>query len=290
MQVRRLSYAGGAEVTGFDLRAALDAGTVAAIRAAWLEHLVLVFPQQALTPQEHIWFSRYFGELERHPLKNLRGSAHPEILELTNRVVDGKPSETAEVGRIWHTDGSSTIRPPTGSLLYCRAIPQVGGDTWFANMYLAYDALSEGMKRLIGGLEVVQDLGYFYRKTGGGTRDPNKIAEDVKDNPPVVQPLVRTHPETGKKALYVNESLIREIHGMTPQESAGILQYLHRHATRPEFTYRHGWRVGDLVMWDNRCTQHLAPRDYDPKQIRHMCRTTLIGEPHGRYLDGAAPA
>jgi taurine dioxygenase len=291
MQVRKLAYALGAEITGVDLREDLDAGTIAAIRGAWLEHLVLAFPGQELTTEQHIRFSRCFGELELHALKNLQGKEHPEILEITNRIVDGKRSETAEVGRQWHTDGSATMRPSLGSLLYCRAMPEAGGNTWFASLYAAYDALSDTMKGVLEPLESVQDLGYFYGNRGIGARDAGKVSVDIGDNPAVVQPLVTVHPETGRKALFVNESLIRQIHGMSREESAGLLQYLHRHAVRPEFTYRHYWRVGDLIMWDNRCTQHLAPRDYDPDQVRNMCRTTLKGHPQGRYLhDAAAPS
>lgn len=291
MKIRKLAFALGAEITGIDLRAPLDATTVTELRKAWLQHLVLVFPDQQLTPEEHIRFSRCFGELELHALKNLQGTTHPEILEITNRVVDGKRSETAEVGRTWHSDGSATLRPPTGSLLYCRAMPEAGGNTWFASMYAAYDALSDRMKQIVDRLETVQDLGYFNGSRGIGTRDPCKVNEDIGDNPAVVQPLVTVHPESGRRALFVNQSLTREIYGMTPAESAGLLNYLYAHATRPEFTYRHYWRVGDLVMWDNRCTQHLAPRDYDPDEVRHMCRTTLKGHPQGRYLrDIPAPA
>lgn len=291
MQVRRLAYALGAEVTGVDLRQAPERPLIEALRAAWLEHLVLVIPGQDLTAEDQIRFSRCFGELELHALKNLQGTAHPEILEVSNRIVDGKRSETAEVGRQWHSDGSATTRPSLGSLLYCRAIPDAGGSTWFASMYAAYDALSDGMKQMLDRLETVQELGYFYGSRGLGARDARKVAEDVKDNPPVVQPLVTAHPETGRKALFLNQSLTREIFGMTQAESAGILQYLYGHAVRPEFTFRHYWRVGDLVMWDNRCTQHLAPRDYEPDQVRHMCRTTLKGHPQGRYLrDAEVPA
>jgi taurine dioxygenase len=288
MKIRKLAHALGAEITGLDLRTPLDERTVADVRAAWLAHLVLVFPEQQLSAEEHIRFSRYFGELELHALKNLQGTAHPEILEITNRVVDGKRSETAEVGRTWHSDGSATLRPPTGSLLYCRAMPEAGGNTWFASTYAAHEGLSDTLKKIVDGLETVQDLGYFYGQRGIGTRNPAKVDEDIGDNPAVVQPLVTVHPETGRRALFLNESLVREIHGMTPAESKGLLDYLHRHATRPEYTYRHYWRIGDLVMWDNRCTQHLAPRDYSHDEVRHMCRTTLMGAPQGRLLQPSA--
>ncbi len=287
MQVRKLAYAGGAEITGIDLKKDLPAALIEQLRAAWYEHLVLVFPAQDLTPDEHIRFSRYFGELEMHPVKNFQGGQYPEIFEVTNRVIDGKPSETGEVGRQWHSDGAYTVRPPTGSLLFCRAMPEVGGNTWFTNMYMAYERLSDKMKSLVEQLEVLNDLGYLYQRVGVGMRDAGKVQDDLKRTPPVIQPMVRIHPETGRKALYLNESVTYQIHGMTREESAPLLEYLFRYSVRPEFTYRHYWRLHDLVFWDNRAVMHLAPKDYDAAQVRQMCRTTLTGAPHGRYLDVA---
>ena len=243
MQVRKLAYAGGAEVTGIDLKQELPPALVDQIRTAWLENLVLVFPGQSLTPEDHIRFSGYFGELEKHPVKNFQGGQYPEIFEVTNRVIDGKPSETGEVGRMWHSDGAYTVKPPTGSLLFCRALPEVGGNTWFANMYLAYDRLSDKMKALVGQLETLNNLGYLYRRVGVGMRDALKVANDLTRTPPVIQPMVRVHPETGCKALYLNESVTYQIDGMSREESAPLLEYLFRHSVRPEFTYRHYWRL-----------------------------------------------
>ncbi len=281
MRLRKLSYAGGAEITGVDLGKDLPQVVLDDIRSAWLEHLVLVFPEQEFTIEQHIRFSRQFGELEEHPLKNLQGTNYPEIFEITNEPVDGKPSETGEIGRQWHSDGAYTTRPPTGSLLHCRALPDVGGNTWFANMYMAYETLSPKLQELLAGLEVVNDVNLYYRR-GNGSRSQGKVEEDSKANPPVIQPMVRTHPETGRKALFVSEAVGVRIHGMTEEESAPLLQFLFRHSTRPEFTYRHYWRRFDLVFWDNRCLQHLAPKDFDFSQVRHMCRTTLTGTPCGR--------
>jgi len=286
LAIQRLAYGLGAAVTGIDISQPLGTDVVAEIQAAWMEHLVLVFPGQHLDMAQHIAFSRHFGELELHPEKHYRHPQYPEIFEITNRSVNGKRSETAEVGRSWHSDGAFTLRPPTGSLLYCREIPEYGGDTWFANMYLAYDRLSDTMKRVIDGLEVVNDLAHYMDVKN---RDPGKTADHLRDNPPVVQPLVRVHPVTGRKALYLNETVTRQIHGMTPAESEGLLRFLFAHQVRPEFTYRHRWQRNDLVMWDNRCTMHLAPKDYDHSQLRLMCRTTLIGAPLG-YLHGQASA
>ena len=287
MQIRKLVYAGGAEITGLDLSKELPASVIAEIRAAWLEYVILVFPGQNFTPEQHIRFSRYFGELEEHPVKNFQGSEYPEIFEVTNRMINGKPSETGEIGRKWHSDGAYTVRPPTGSFLHCRALPEAGGNTWFANMYMAYDRLSEKMKSIVDQLEVMNDLGDLYRRVGPGMRDPGKVADDLKATPPVIQPMVRVHAETGRRALYLNEAVTYGIVGMTREESQPLLEFLFRHSVRPEFTYRHYWRLHDLVFWDNRCAMHLAPKDYDAGQIRQMCRTTLTGAPHGRYLEAA---
>jgi taurine dioxygenase len=282
LNVRPVTYALGAEITGVDASKPLAEDVVQQIRQAWFEHLVLVFPNQRITMAQHIEFTRYFGELQLHPLMHARHSLHPEIFEITNRVVDGKPSETADIARRWHSDGAFTVRPPTGSLLHCRACPDVGGDTWFSNMYMAYDRLSGAMQKLVDQLEVVNDVRGADLLTRG--RTAKKVGEELDANPPVVQPMVRIHKETGRKALYLNETVTQSIYGMTYEESEGLLKYLFRHSVRPEFTYRHAWRVHDIVMWDNRCAMHVAPKDYDSSQIRHMCRTTLMGDPSGRVL------
>lgn len=279
IRIRRLSFGLGAEVFGVDPTQALPTDTVAQIRAAWLGHLVLVFPDMEMSIEQHIAFSRNFGELEHHPVKSyLAGTNYPEILRITNRVTDGKRSETSDIGRVWHTDGAFTLRPPTGSLLHCRAIPKVGGDTWFTNLYLAYDRLSATMKSIVNELSTINSVAMIRDALG------QNAEQTLKDLPPVVQPMVRVHPETGRKALYISEGVISGILGMTREEGEGLLKFLYAHCVRPEFTYRHRWRLHDLVLWDNRCTQHLAPLDYDHSELRDMCRTTLIGAPLGRLL------
>lgn len=281
LAIRPLAHALGAEITGFDASQPLSADTVHQIRQAWLKYQVVVFRDQKIDLAQQVAFSRYFGELEPHPMRHVRHEAHPEIFEITNRVVDGKLSETADIARRWHSDGAFTTRPPIGSLLHCQACPDVGGTTWFTSMYMAYDRLSDGMKKMIEQLEVVNDLmGADLTKN----RDMAKVAEELAANPPVVQPMVRTHDETGLKALYLNETNTRCVYGLTVQESEGLLKYLFQHSVRPEFTYRHQWRVNDIVMWDNRCAMHVAPKDYDASELRHLSRTTLRGEPSGRVL------
>ena len=282
IQVNRLAFGLGAEVSGLDLSRHHDHGTNAAIRQAWLQHQVLVFPGQDITLEQHIAFSRRFGELEVHPEKHYRHAQYPEIFEVTNRMVDGKKSLTAEVGLRWHSDGAFTLRPPTGSLLHCVQLPSVGGDTWFTNMYMAYDTLSPTLRGVVEGLHVVNDLASYTVV--------KQLDEHLHENPAVVQPLVRTHPETGRKALYLSETVTRQIHGMTREESMGLLQYLFQHCVRPQFTYRHRWRKHDLVMWDNRCTMHLAAGDYDRREVRQMYRTTLMGDAIGVLEAQAGPA
>lgn len=281
LKITRLSFGLGAEVLGLDLSEPVDDATIQQIRRIWLEHLVLVFPGQDITLLQHIAFSRRFGKLEVHPEKHFRHQEYPEIFEVTNRMVDGKKSLTGEVGLRWHSDGAFTLRPPTGSLLHCVQLPSVGGDTWFTNMYMAYDALSQTLKNVVDELRVVNDLGSYTVV--------KQLEEHLEANPAVVQPMVRVHPETGRKALYLNETVTRQIHGMTREESAGLLQYLFAHSVKPQFTYRHRWRRHDLVIWDNRCAMHLAAGDYDKREIRQMYRTTLEGEPIGELEREATP-
>lgn len=283
LEVRRLAHALGAEVRGVDPTRPLPDGLVTEIRQLWLEHSVLVFTDMRMNVAQHIAFSRHLGALELHPIPAARHPDFPEVMVVTNkRSDDGAPSVTAETGRQWHSDGAFTTRPPTGSLLHCREIPSVGGDTWFTSMYMAYDTLSSTMKDIVGRLFVVNDLAKQNRTVDS--------RQDVrKEVPPVIQPLVRVHPETGRMALYLSETVTTRIHGMTQAESEGILGFLFAHSVRPEFTYRHSWRPFDLVLWDNRCTMHLAPKDYAEGERRYMCRTTLAGDSCGSLWSAESP-
>jgi len=285
LRIRRLAHGLGATVNGVDFNAPLPTKVRDEISAAWAEHLLLVFPDADIDLEQHIAFSRNFGELELHPLRSLRHQHYPEIIEVTNRVADGKPSETGEVGRIWHSDGAYTTRPPTGSLLHCRALPSAGGTTWFNNMYLAYETLSPGMQRFADSHEVVNDLlGPGIATPFMQSRRDNLLKQDREDTSEVAQPMVRVHPVTGRKALYLNPNVTRRIVDMTAEESRGILDFLFQHCVRPEFVYCHYWQLHDLMVWDNRCSMHIAPRDYDHSEVRQMYRTTLIGEQLGRHL------
>ncbi|TWT00684.1 TauD/TfdA family dioxygenase [Reyranella sp. CPCC 100927] len=287
LDIRPLGYALGAQVTGVDLRRSLDSATRQAINDAWLQHLVLVFPDQDLSTAEQIAFSRNFGELDDHAFQpRYTHPDHREILLVTNKPIDGKPSDTRNTGRNWHTDLTFTQRPAKGALLLCREKPPVGGDTMWANMYLAYETLTPRMRQFIDDLEAIHDASLVK---GLEQRDPEKVAELKRLNPPVVHPLVRVHPETGRQSLLVGQR-IRGLIGLSDAESAAVLGFLNEHAQSPEFVYRHRWSVNDLVMWDNRCTQHIALPDFDQRQPRLMLRCSLKGEATGRVLETATSA
>jgi taurine dioxygenase len=283
LAIEPLSHALGAEVLGLDLTSDLDDGVVDAIQAVWNESHILLFRGQKLTPAAHIAFSRRFGELDRHDsTPHYRMPEYPELLQISTRRVDGKPSETRNVGRNWHSDYSYTDRPAAASMLYCVEKPPVGGDTMFCNMVRAYETLSDKMKSVVETLEAVYDIGLV---AGINERDPQKTADVRRLNPPIAHPAVRVHPLSGKKALYVSERA-SHFHGMTQAESRPLIQFLCAHATSPENVYRHRWQVNDLILWDNRTTMHMALADFDQTAPRHMLRTTLLGEPSG-FVVGA---
>ncbi len=283
-RTRRLSAVFGVEIEDLDLRRELADEDIAEIRRLWNTCGLVLIRGQDFSIAQHIAFSRRFGVLDlNETLVPFRHAEHPELLVLSTIPVDGKPSKSENVGRHWHTDLSYTTRPPLGSLFHCHVIPEVGGDTVFASMAAAYDALSESFKKLIGGLEAVHD---YMQVENMKKRDPALVAELRKLNPPVAQPLVRVHPETGRKGLYLGEQVARRIAGMSEKESAGILAFLHQHAADPLFTYRHRYRVHDLVLWDNRQLMHLALADFPPGARRYCVRTTIVGSPSGRIFEG----
>jgi taurine dioxygenase len=281
-ELRRLSHALGAEVIGLDLAEPLDEHTVGRLRKAWLDHHVLLFRDQALSPADHIRFTEYLGPVDDYPLVHFRHPDNPKLMVLSSDPGKGNKSTTRAAGQRWHSDLSFTPRPATGSMLHAQRIPPIGGDTMFANQIMAYEALSPAMRRMIEPLETVHEL--FSKRTDLAELDAAKMREMKLANPPVAQPMVRVHPETGRPALYVSPSLSTRIVGMTVEESAGLLDFLSRHCTRHEFVYRHVWRNGDLVLWDNRCLLHIAVQDYDRDSLRLMHRTTITGEPCGRLL------
>ena len=278
IEARPLGYALGAEITGVDVTAPPDRATVDAVKTLWQEHHVIVFRGQRLAPAEIVAFARAFGDLDDHASTPFyRHADFPELLQITNREIGGKPSETRNTGRNWHSDYSYTGRPAAASMLYCETRPPVGGDTMFANMVRAYEELTPTLRAILDDLQAVYDISLT---AGLGERDPAKTAEVKRLNPPIAHPAVRTHPDSGKRALYVSERA-SHFHGMTPAESRPLIDYLCAAATRHENVYRHQWQEGDLVCWDNRTTMHLALPDFDQTQPRHMLRATLLGEESG---------
>lgn len=287
-EIRRLSYGIGAEIAGLNLSVPLAPETIQALRQAWLDHNVLLFREQRITPRDHIRFSEYWGDVEEYPLKHYQHPDYPQIFLLSNEPRDGKVSQTRNAGRHWHSDLSFTTKPAIGSILHCQRIPDVGGTTLFANQYMAYDRLSPTFRSMIEQLKAVHEL--FSKTKDIRSLNQEQLADMRRKNPRVTHPVVRIHPETNRPALYVSEALTSEILGMTPEESAPLLDFLFRHCIMPEFTYRHQWRPYDILMWDNRCTLHMAVPDNDHVQARLMHRTTLTGPTCGELLgdDGAA--
>lgn len=261
--IKRLTGAIGAELRGVNLNQSLDETTFATIHQAFLDHCMLLFRGQFLEPAAQASFTRRWGEVLHIPyLKQLEVPDHEEVMAQPNlgKVKLGMTTEQ------WHSDTSFMSAPPAHAILSARVLPETGGDTMFANQYLAYATLSEGMKRF---LEKVRAL---HR----GTK--LAVALGIEDTAGAQShPVVRTHPETGRKALYVNRLYTYCIDGMTESESEGLLDFLFDWSSRPDLTYRHQWQPGDVVMWDNRCTLHYAVHDYG-EAPRVMHRTTVAGE------------
>ena len=271
LDIRPIAGALGAEIEGVALDGALDEATVAAIRRALLDHLVIFFRDQELPPERFLALARRFGAPVEYPF--VRGiEGYPEIIQVAKFE-----HETVNFGGIWHSDTTYLERPPMGTLLVAREVPQAGGDTLFANQYLAYETLSSGMKRLLDGLRAVNSSA---RADVSRTRE-DRIRSDpagaARQELVAEHPVVRTHPETGRKALYVNIAHTVRFVGMTEAESAPILGFLFEHQTRPEFTCRFAWAPGSLAFWDNRAAQHNPVNDYHG-QRRVMHRITLAGD------------
>lgn len=272
MTIRSLATALGAEICGVDLSHPVDSAVFQKIRTAFLANLVLVFRNQDVSPKQQVAFTKLFGTVEPHPLRSRRGHEdHPSVFVLDNRP--GRPSARND---FWHTDISFAEAPPQLSVLHAVTALEKKGDTLFANMYAAYESLSNELKRSLLTMRAVHNAAKLAErnKTFPGT-DGRQIQHIP---PPVVHPVVRTHPDTGRRALYVNPYFTSHIVGVEREESLALLASLNAHATRPKNLYRHCWRTGDLIMWDNRCTMHYAVYDYDDSMPRLMHRTTAAGE------------
>jgi taurine dioxygenase len=271
IEVRPVAGALGAEILNIDL--AHDPGdeTIDAIRRAWLEHLVVFFREQTLEPELFLQLARRFGEVIEYPfVKGIEGFPQiTPVIKLEN--------EKMNFGGLWHSDTAYLEQPPMATMLIAREVPPFGGDTLFANMYLAYETLSEGMRRVLDGLVAVNSSAKadVTRTREDRVRDGAK--QDAKKQYVAEHPVVRTHPETGRKALYVNFGHTMRFKDMTEQESAPILNYLFQHTARPEFTCRFRWQAGSIALWDNRCTQHNPINDYHGYR-RVMHRVTLAGD------------
>jgi len=261
----------GAEIVGVDLGQRLDKEVVAEIRGLWLDHLVIFFRDQMLPPEKLLAFARSLGEVVEYPfIKGIEGFAEiTPVLKLEHEKVN--------FGGLWHSDTAYLDRPPMGTMLIAREVPPVGGDTLFANMYLAYETLSEGMKGMLQGLIAVNSSAKANATRTREDRLRGDARADAKSEYVAEHPVVRTHPETGRKALYVNSGHTVRFKDMTAPESAPILNYLFDHLTRPEFTCRFRWQPGSLALWDNRCTQHNPINDYHGFR-RLMHRVTLAGD------------
>jgi taurine dioxygenase len=270
--VSPLSPAIGAEIGGVDLSLPLPRETFAEIRRAFLDHQVIFFRDQRLTPEQHLAFGRQWGTLNIHPY--VRGMAgYPEILEIIK-----EPSERINFGGGWHSDMSFLEEPALGSILYAVEVPEVGGDTLFASQYAAWDALSPGLQQTLLGLRAIHSASEEYGASGHSSRKRASMDSEVvgDDVPEYEHPVVRTHPETGRKCLYVNPAFTLRFAGWSRKESRPLLEYLFEVSRREAFTCRFRWRPGSLAMWDNRCVWHYALNDYHGHR-RHMRRVTVNG-------------
>lgn len=275
--VKKISGALGALIEGVDLGRDLDNRTVDLIHTALLENGAIFFRDQTMTPEQHIALGRRFGTLNVHDyVKAMDG--HPEII-----VVAKNEGDTKNFGGGWHSDVTYLDAPAMGSILYCLEAPAYGGDTLFANQYLAYDRLSSGMKRMLDGMTAIHTARHVYGPQGRATTTyasaltAMKITGSREAERETEHPVVRTHPETGRKCLYVNAGFTTRFKDMTEAESLPLLEYLWQHCTQPEFTCRFQWQPGSVAFWDNRAVQHYALNDYQG-QRRVMHRVTINGD------------
>ena len=268
IQVKPLNPTIGAEIRGVDLSRDISNQQFDEIHRAFADHLVVFFKdQQPIPPEKQIALGRRFGELHVHPA----APTHPEYPEIF--VIHTHKDSKIANGNTWHSDVSCDETPPLGTMLQLHQLPSCGGDTLFASMYAAYNALSDQMKALLGPLQAVHESEHIYR----GRYSDRGVDDKDKVFPSAVHPVVRTHPVTGKKALYVNSAFTTRIKGLTKDESDAILAFLYKHMAQERFQVRHKWEVNDMAFWDNRCAQHHAMWDYWPEE-RKGHRVTIKGE------------
>ena len=276
--IRPISPVMGAEVFGLDLNQPLDTAIKKRLFQGFLDHLLLCVRGQTFKDiGAFLNAARHFGSPKVQQLHSYRAAEFPEagIVSSDDRDQSGDGKRIVR-GTMFHTDESFIATPPKATILYAVEVPDHGGDTRYVNMQAAYDALDNDTKVKIDGLDAI----HFYGKDRGGRKVPAMSAAELKAAPPVSHPIVRTHDETGKKAIYVHETMTDTVEGILPEESNAILDHLYNHTTKtPEFQYRHQWCKGDFVIWDNRATLHAATADYDEDQHRLLYRTMLAGTP-----------
>lgn len=280
--LRRIGVFLGAEITGIDLTQQLDAATVDALKQAHAEHGVLVFPDQVISAEDLKRFGRYFGQLSVHPFSTNSADA-PELIVYDNK--EGNPPAPTDV---WHTDETFREAPPMGTALCSKIIPEVGGDTEFANMNAVYESLSDRWQRFLSGLEAVHDFKPFRSLFPEDKEGIAKLRGFEDRYPAATHPVVSLHPVTGKKVLFVNPQFTLSIKGMAEDESRMILEFLYRKTQVHEYHYRHRWQPNMLVFWDNRLVQHSALHDYYP-QRRLMERVTIAGTRPQPAFEAADP-
>lgn len=278
MQITPLTPGFGIAINDVDLNRALTDEEFARIHKLFVDNKLVCFKNQSLSATAQIAFSQRFGPLEVHLLTQYNHPDHPEIFRLSNRVVDGKPMGISDGGSYWHSDLAFQEHPAKATILNANEIPPEGGDTLFADMQAAYEALSPEWKTRLAGLRAV----HRYRRkknTEGQSTQVELNAEQKAQTPDVIHPLIRTNPDTGRRAIFAHKGMTVEIVGLPTEESDEILNFLFEHTLRPEFRYDFRWSPGDVVMWDNRSTMHSATtRNLPAGHFRSLYRTTVRGE------------
>ncbi|WP_341522145.1 TauD/TfdA family dioxygenase [Pseudomonas sp. G.S.17] len=277
-EVRPFAANVGAEIVGLDLSRPLNDADFARVHQAHLDYHVVVFRDQQITPQQQIDFSRRFGILQIHVLKQFLLANHPEILIVSNIVEDGQPIGLGDAGKYWHSDLSYKELPSLGSMLHAQELPGEGGDTLFADMHLAWDTLPQHLRDAVKGRSAVHNYTARYSEgDNAASWRPKLTPEQLAQVVEVTHPIVRTHPENGRKALFVSEGFTTRIVGLSEDESRALLNEIYAHSVRPEHVYRHQWQPHDLVFWDNRSLIHLAA-GCPPQLRRKLFRTTIQGD------------
>lgn len=277
-EVRPFDAPVGAEIVGLDISRPIDDAGFARIHRAHLDHHVLVFRDQRVSPDAHIAFSRRFGELEIHVLHQFQLPRHPEILIVSNILENGEPIGLGDAGVYWHSDISYKPRPSLGSLLHAQELPAEGGDTLFADQHLAWESLDPALQQRILPLKAEHSYLAKYEELRAKNPWRPKLSQAQIDQvAPAVHPVVRTHPETGRKALFVSEHFTTRIVDLPQEEGDALLAELFAHSVKPAFVYRHQWQPHDLVFWDNRSLMHLAAGTPDHLR-RRLNRTTVVGD------------